>query len=371
MFPKSFKRRKLRTTFAVLGVALGIGAMVSLNAITQGTIGQYDRMAAEFRGDIMVQRAGMPDPVLSQIDPSFIEKVGSLPGVAEANPVAFFAIKMLKLAKVEMRGTRFFVVTGVPAESSMLRRHRLISGRYFKSDQGEIILGETASKDLGISDGGILNIDGRGYRVVGRYKTGIRVLDKGALLSIGDLQKVRRTKNVNLIVVDLKDREADMQSTINEISNTFPDLEALKSSEVLDHFDQVRIFKNVAFGISLIAAAIAIVGILNTMFMSVYERTREIGILRAIGWSSGMVIRMILVEGIAISTVGGVLGLLLGIAGTEILIRTIDIGLLDASYPVRTLLNTFAVALVIGLIGSIFPALKAVRITPVEALRHE
>ena len=116
---------------------------------------------------------------------------------------------------------------------------------------------------------------------------------------------------------------------------------------------------------------VAVRSILNYMIMFIYKPTREIGVLRGIGWSRKMLLAVIFKEGIFISLLGGFVGLLIGVIGTEILVRTIDIGLIDAFYPAYIPLIGLATALLVGLIGSALPAIKAIRITPLEALRHE
>jgi putative ABC transport system permease protein len=262
-------------------------------------------------------------------------------------------------------------MTGLPADSELLHRHRLLSGRYVAEGAGEILLGELASKDLGLIEGDNLRVDPSTQKVVGIYQTGIRVIDKGAILSMTDIQRLRKIKNVNLIVLDLKDPTADIIPVMKKISKGYPDLEPLRSSEVLNSFDQVKILRNISLAVSLIAFVIAVVGILNTMVISVYERTQEIGILRALGWSKGMVMAMIFREGVLISLVGGVSGFGLGVLGTELGIRTIDIGLIDAYYPFSILLLGLLLSVVSGVIGSSIPAMKAMRISPLEALRHE
>ena len=107
------------------------------------------------------------------------------------------------------------------------------------------------------------------------------------------------------------------------------------------------------------------------MMMSVSERTREIGMLRALGWSRGLIIKAIVTEGVLLSVVGGIFGLGLGYAGTEVLIMVFPGGWLDALYQPSTFLFGGAVALTVGVLAAVYPAVRAANLRPVEALRYE
>ena len=367
---KFLLRRKLRNSFAVVGVALGVAAMISLSAITEGTIHQYERLAAEFRGDIMIQRAGMLDPAFSQVKPDVATKFKAWPEVSNTYLVAFYAIKMLHNPTKQNANSRFFVITGVEPESKLLLRHRLIAGDYFSNAGAEIILGQQAAADMGLQIGNFLEVDKQRFKIVGIYHTGVRLMDKGALISIADIAILRQTANVNLIVLDLV-AGTDRNELVSKVNTQMPELEAMISSEVLDNFDQVRLFRNVGFGISILAILMAVLGILNTMIMSVHERTRELGILRALGWTRSMILLLVFREGLILSVIGGAIGFLGGIAATEILVHVIDIGLIEAQYSGRMWGLATIIVFIVGAVGSALPALQATRITPLQALRYE
>lgn len=110
---------------------------------------------------------------------------------------------------------------------------------------------------------------------------------------------------------------------------------------------------------------------MNTMVMSVFERIREIGILRAIGWGRFMILRLILAEGLILCLLGGLLGVGLGVAGLQVLRFLKGFEWIQGTYSVGLFGESLVVALGMGLLGSIYPAIRAVRITPIEALRYE
>jgi putative ABC transport system permease protein len=117
---------------------------------------------------------------------------------------------------------------------------------------------------------------------------------------------------------------------------------------------------------------IGAIGVMNTMIMSVFERTREIGILRAVGWRGSRILRMIVLESLGLCLVAAGVGVGLGIlASRAILVVPAISAFLDPEYATDVFVRALAVAVVVALVGAIYPALRAVRLSPMEALRHE
>ena len=123
---------------------------------------------------------------------------------------------------------------------------------------------------------------------------------------------------------------------------------------------------------SAVALVIGAVGMLNTMIMSVFERTREIGILRAIGWGRWRVVRMILTESILLSLAGGVVGAGGAIALVRVLANQPAVaGMVSGDVAPIVIAQGFAIALCVGLLGAAYPAYRGAQLLPTEALRHE
>jgi putative ABC transport system permease protein len=124
--------------------------------------------------------------------------------------------------------------------------------------------------------------------------------------------------------------------------------------------------------VSLLAVGIGAIGVMNTMIMSVFERTREIGILRAIGWRSSRILRLIMVESVLLCLVAVVVGIGVGVAFSRaILLVPLISNFLTPSYSVDVFVRAVVVGIAVGLAGAVYPALRAVRLSPMEALRYE
>jgi putative ABC transport system permease protein len=122
--------------------------------------------------------------------------------------------------------------------------------------------------------------------------------------------------------------------------------------------------------ISLLAIIIGGIGIINTMIMSVFERTREIGVLKAVGWKSGRILGMILGESIVLTFLAGIVGIILGVIGIEAIMAYTDTAMVLTFTPILAL-KALAIAVIVGIIGGIYPAYRASRLAPTEALRYE
>jgi putative ABC transport system permease protein len=157
------------------------------------------------------------------------------------------------------------------------------------------------------------------------------------------------------------------------IEEAVPRLTAKRADEVDEHYDsQLQYIDHFIAIISFIAVVIGVLGVANTMMMSVTERSREIGTLRAVGWSRARVVRMIAGESLLIAILGGLLGIGLGVAGSEFTIKVLfDEAALQASYEAATMVKGMLVAISVGLIGAVYPAMRAASLRPAEALRYE
>ena len=125
-------------------------------------------------------------------------------------------------------------------------------------------------------------------------------------------------------------------------------------------------------GISFVAILVGGVGVLNTMLMSVFERTREIGVLRSLGWRRRSILGLIMREAIMLGFLGGIAGIMIAFGlGNLIEHAPMVGGVLDMIWSVQIFARALAVALLLGLVGGLYPAFRATRMQPIEALRYE
>ena len=159
----------------------------------------------------------------------------------------------------------------------------------------------------------------------------------------------------------------------NEIDDIYTnELMTVKSMEDFGKVDSgLKTIDTASWAISLLAVVIGGIGVINTMIMAVFERTREIGVLKAVGWKNRRILGMILGESIVLTLVAGVVGVIMGIVAIQLLMMFGMDGFIQPVYTMNTFVKALGIALFVGLIGGFYPAYRASRLPPTEALRYE
>jgi putative ABC transport system permease protein len=214
------------------------------------------------------------------------------------------------------------------------------------------------------------------FEVVGIYESPITFENAGSVVLLKDLQSLMNRPGTmsgyTITAVRPIDEQGikDLCKKIEEIDPKL--LEAKPSSEFVQNVQQIKLARGVAWITSAIALFIGAIGMLNTMIMSVFERTKEIGTLRAIGWKRRRIVQMVLGESVLLSIGGAVLGSVVGVLLVKGLTQLpVAAGVITGRVGAPVLLQGFLVALGVGLVGSIYPALWSANLLPTEALRRK
>jgi putative ABC transport system permease protein len=253
-------------------------------------------------------------------------------------------------------------------------------GNWFHNPQAmEAVMGYEAAELETREVGDVLLIPEKNIelKIVGILKrTGTQ--DDGTIfVPLGTLQKIFGMSD-KLTAVGIKVNKNIDQSKLEEQLYTLPDVQVVSMSQVKSTISSlVATAKVMVFSIALIAILIAMVGVINTILMSVFERFQEIGILKSMGAMTWDIFRLIWVETIILCVLGGLLGSALAFVLariTELLIRNLlpysptgALVLIDA----KLIFLTLGIVLVIGIISGIYPAYRAAKIRPIEAMRNE
>lgn len=362
---KNLLRRKIRTTLSVLGIAIGVAAIIAFNAIGDGFKASLNQYGQATGADLIVLTRDVPAAEYSRLTKAEVDWIAERPRVKQIGDITFYISKAEGLPALFLFGRR-------PDQLPIQRyRNPELEGRIVENDD-EIMLGFIAADKMRKKIGDTVGLfDGLKFKVVGIYKVGVPWENVGAVISSRVIQKkLKMEDSIQMGLVYLRDpRERDL--AIREIEAQYPHLTAVKSEEVASNFENLEYIDWFVWVVSLVALLVGGLGVLNTMLMTVNERTREIGTLRAVGWSRMRVLRLILSEGMLISLVGGAIGMVVGYVGAELLIRWAPAGYLGTTYTVALFVKAMAVAIGLGFVGALYPAWRASRLSPIEALKYE
>jgi putative ABC transport system permease protein len=265
---------------------------------------------------------------------------------------------------------------GVPLDSFVLDDIRIVAGRRLQSgDKRAVMLGAIIAKNLDTGVGRTLEVvAGTSCEVIGIFESHNLFENGSMIMPLDELQQLMDRKGevtMLTVITEQKTKEA-LDSLREQIASLAPQIEVLPAREYIETAIEVRLTRAVAWLTSTIALMVGTIGMINTMLTAVFERTRELAILRAIGWRKGRVMKLILWESIVLGLAGAVTGTLLAIVITQVLSRLPAAGrLVSGEISSGVVLQGFLIATLVGLIGGLFPAFRAARLVPTEGLRHE
>jgi putative ABC transport system permease protein len=368
---KNIARRRFRSTFTVVGVAMAVGAVVALVGISSGFQEAFLGLYQQRGIDMVVIRAHVTERLSSALDERIEASLRKLPDVRDVSPVL---MDVVSFEDVNLIGV---TVYGWRPGSAEFHNLDMISGRPLAAgDKRCVMLGTLLAKNLGKKVGDSINIyEDQPFEVVGIFRSFSMVENASMVVPLTELQRLTDRKGQVTMFDILLKNPADKQATaqlIKDIEGLGKGLAARTTQDYVSSNTQIRAGEAMAWVTSMIALVIGTVGVLNTMFMSVVERTLEIGILRAVGWRPSRVLHMILIESLLLSLAGAIVGTTVAVLLCRFLSGLPEAnGLITGQISVSVILEGFMIALAVGFIGGGYPALRGSRLSPTEALRHE
>ncbi len=362
---RNLYRQKVRTCLTALGVSVGVVAIVAFTSIVRGLWQAVNASIKLDGGEMIVFQAGIAGDFLSILDEDETKaKLLADPAVEKATGALGHFARLKNMA--------FTIVIGMHVEDIELFRRHLTDGRVMQSED-EVLLGYLVAKSAKKKVGDEIEVYGRTFRVAGIFRNEV-VFHNGALvMSLPLLQTLtQREGKVTLFQLRLRPGE-DTDEAMNRIEGNHPDLALVANASQYNKVDiGMDATRSAVWAVGFMAIVIGAVIVTNTMWMSVHERTREIGVLRALGWSKRGIMGMILIESAGVGMVACVVGCVLGVGLAELTTHMPMMNqFVSPTYDAVPFLLAFAVALLLSLLGAAAPAWRAARISPVEALRYE
>jgi putative ABC transport system permease protein len=375
---RNILRRKVRSALTGVGVAVAIAAVVALTGISSG----FEQTATDIykrRGvDMVVVRAGVAERMNSTLNEQFAARIARIPYV---KAVDGSLTHMISLGDGGLVGVP---VHGWPANALGFNGLKATAGEKFGPGARKVaMLGKSLAENLKKKPGDDVEIEGETFKVAGIFDS-FNVYENGsAVVPIRDLQELMdQPGQVNEFQIVLDESAANQPNVNEEVARRIESLKdeaghklglaAMPTQQYISGSTELRFSRAMAWVTSTIALVIGAVGMLNTMIMSVMDRTQEIGVLRAIGWRKSRIVRMILWESLLISLIGAVLGTMAAIALTRFLYYLPAAqGFVRHDLPLSVIGLGLLMSVVVGLIGGAYPALRGANLPPTEALRYE
>jgi len=363
---RNLLRQRVRTLLTAFGISLGITTVIALGVVTDSLRATAQDILKAGGSDFAIAQSGSADITYSTVTEEQLQAVAAYDGVEHATGVL--------LAVSRLGSNPYFIQLGLDPSDLEYFQVPLLAGRHLAPDApNEILLGQEAASQLDKKVGDTVELKDRTFTVVGTYRTGNTYEDGGGMLPLATVQEYERKQGlITLIYVKAKPG-TDLDALTAQIKDDHPELATLRTlSDYADVDQGLQLMDAANLAISFLAVFIGGIGVMNTMVMSVMERTREFGILRAVGWRPRRVLAMVLGESILLCLIGAVIGSILAVFFTRlILVFPVVRSFLDPQYTPEVFLRGLVVGVAVALLGALYPAIRAVRLAPIQAIRYE
>jgi len=386
---RALRGHRLRTGMSLLGVAIGVAAVVTLTALGEGArlyvIGQFASVGTNLL--IVVPgrtetTGGMPGMGGVPNDLTLEDARAVLRGVPEIDKAAPIVMGTETVAFGERQ--RQVALVGATHEMLEVRRLGVASGRFLPPLEWDrsspvTVLGQTSARELFPGRdpvGEVVRVGDWRMRVVGvlaprGQQLGVD-MDDVAIVPVGTAMKMLNRSSLFRLLLQVRahtDLDRARERVVRLIAERHgeEDVTGITQDAVLGAFTSILGALTLALaGIASVSLAVAGVGIMNVMLVSVSERTREIGLLKALGAGRRQILLAFLAEAVLLSSAGGLLGLLVGWLAVKVLIAVYPA--LPATPPPWAVAAAFSLSVAVGALFGVLPARRATRLDPVAAL---
>ncbi len=357
---------KLRALLTAGAVAIGVMAVLTLGVLTTSLRASATQILEVGKADFTIVQKGT-DPLSSSIQSR------DLADMAKVDGVHSIVGALIETDKYDANHPAVIEV-GLAPDAQGPFGVVLLDGRsYSANSANEVMLGVALAGSINKHVGDTLKIGDKTRKVVGIYRTGISFGDSTMMFPLSTLQAENQVPGYVTLGFVKVDNGASVAAVKSAIANKFIQYAPIASLTDFGRNDNTLTLVNAAnTGGTILAAVIAISGVLNTTLLSFFERIREFGVLRSIGWSRVRIVALVLGESAVVGVFGGALGLLLGWAAVNILQNLHALrGYFVPTWEMGIFGRALGFGIGVAIIGALYPAVRAAFLSPLEALRRE
>jgi putative ABC transport system permease protein len=378
---RSLTQRKMRTGLTIFGIALGIFAVVVMGAMSEHSNLIFDRSMKLTADMIRV----MPDTSFGgSLDDSKVKEVKRIPGVSDAYGLLMMPLDQEKLSM----GFGGDMVIGIAPEKQQvaLKDTKLTAGRVLVSGDGyRGVIGSSIAREFKLKVGDEIEIKSkrmqraasithtRNFTVVGILEYTGSYFDSMVAVPLYTAQKFYDQEKKVSVVLAYAEPSADPEDLSKRIELNVNNVKTISPGELRKQVEQqLMIFSLITVSAAVLAALIGGLSVMNTMLMSVSERTKEFGLLKALGAERKNILFMTMGEAALMGIIGGLLGIAVG-GGIVYYLNDILASKGTALFDITARLVIIAIlfATILGMVCGTYPAYRATRMSPMEALRYE
>ncbi|MEM2342006.1 MAG: FtsX-like permease family protein [Candidatus Bathyarchaeia archaeon] len=402
---RNLRRRRLRTALTASGIVVGISMMFILLSLVSGMEAQTRSMIRALGGaDITISNStsfrdrggffgALPNP--STLNASVAEVISGIPGV--------YAVSSQFSFSSSINGRRITVYGVEPVSYEIVTGGlNIVEGRFLAENSNwEIVIGKSLMEFLNLTLGQTVSLSAgqegieRTFNIVGVFETGMVFQEYAAYITLADAQNITGEYGlVTQILVKCEDPSI-VNDVVSSISSILPGIRVITPTAVIQQANQTLNTLTMFFAtIGLVALFAGSFGVVNTMIMSVTERTREIGVLKAIGAKNHQIMKIFLAESLLIGLIGGGVGVAAGsilaylfpmLTSGLFAVGASPFGMRNPGLGGRSISNIrlatpaitptniaicFSLGALVGILAGLYPAWRASRMKPVEALRY-
>jgi putative ABC transport system permease protein len=358
----NIKQRPIRTLVSVAGIALGVSLVMLFTGLARGMSNDLQRRSSNVRAELIFVRPGGINltSFTANLSTQYVERLKSIEGVEDALPI-------IRHVNQGSKGFGFEQIDGVDWDAyARMNGIGIVSGL---GPQGmdEVVIDETKARQNNLKIGDTMKpLGDKSFRIVGIYapESGARV--KMQLAAMQQAQEA--AGKCTFIFVKLKNHD-QLVEMAKRIDHELPGNSIQPTRDVFTSIESsipyLGIFLRVLVGLASIVSALVV---MLAMYTTITERTREIGILKALGASRGYIVGVIEKEAILISLIGLVTGFVVSLIAGYLISKFYG---LRFEYSIAWSLTAAAIGIVGGVVGALYPALKASNLDPVNALAYE